>query len=95
MCVCVEGGGGGVSARARVYVYFNIQLCCQVLIQLHKERFVVPSTLITHANHKTSLNYNNSKHPGKRSPINKHMRYPAGIKLCMSHKNCLFTRFTS
>ena len=45
-----------------------------------------------HANHEKSLNYNNSKHPGKKSFINKYMRNPTDIKLCMSHTNCLFTR---
>ena len=42
-----------------------------------------------HSSHKTSLNYN-SKHPGKGSFINKYMRNPTDIKLCISHKNCLF-----
>ena len=45
----------------------------------------------THANHKTSSNYNNSKQtsPGKTSFINKYMRNPTDIKLCISHKNCI------
>ena len=36
-----------------------------------------------HSNHKT-INYNNSKQTGKRSLINKYMRNPTGIKLCIS-----------
>ena len=44
-----------------------------------------------HANHKTSLNYNNSKQRGKKPMINKYMRNPADIKpLCITHPNCLY-----
>ena len=37
-----------------------------------------------HSNHKTSLNYNNSKkHPGTKSFINGYTENPSGIKLCI------------
>ena len=40
-------------------------LICFCLVQCLEECFVVPSTLVMHASHKTSLNYNNSKYRGK------------------------------
>ena len=43
------------------------------------------------ANHKTSLDCNKSKQPGKKSFINKYLRNWTDIKLCISHKKCLFT----
>ena len=42
-----------------------------------------------------TLNYNNSKHLGKKSLINKYMQNPTDIKLCISHTNCLVMRSTS
>ena len=47
-----------------------------------------------HSNHKTSLNYNRKQTSTfhKKSFINKYMKNPTNIKLCVAHTNCLFTR---
>ena len=48
-----------------------------------------------HVNHKIWLDYNNSKHRGKTSLINKYMKNPAVIKCAHPLKIYLFTRSAS
>ena len=49
---------------------------------------MVPSTLITLSlqSSKHLITTTANKHPGKKSFIDKNMKNPTGIKLCISHK---------
>ena len=75
-------------------VQYNIVAKCQYSCTRNVSWCQIHSSCI-HANHRTSLNYSNSKHWGKKSRINKYLKNPSDTKLCVWHQSCLFTRSTS